>query len=106
MFGYNLPNGNRGFAENYKADYVLDFDLDCFTTECQSKIFAWPESRFASLYNNEEVGYFMYRLISNARFITICREPSYCGGIGESNKILGYLDKYFFKDCLVTRAVM
>lgn len=106
VFGYNLIHTNKGFADNFKADYVLDFDLDCFTTECQSKVFAWPESIFASLYNNEEVGYFMYRLISNSRFITICREPLYCGGIGESNKILSCLDRFFFNGCLGTKTII
>lgn len=106
IFGYNISDENEGFSIGTTPDYVLDFDLDCFTTECESKTFAWPESIFASLYNNDEVGYFMFRLISSARFITICREPSYCGGIGESNKILGYLDKYFFNGCLGSNTVL
>lgn len=42
------------------------------------------------------------RLISRSQFITICREPKCCGGPGESNKILGYLDKYFFNGSLRT----
>lgn len=103
IFGYNIRE-KEGFAEKHQ-DFVLDFDLDCFTVECQGKVFAWPESIFSEEYNNEMVGYFMYNLIRRAKFITICREPSYCGGIGESNKILSYLDKYFFAGRLGTTPV-
>lgn len=103
IFGYNLIGG-EGFSDDFQ-EFVLDFDLDCFTTNCQNKVYAWPESIFAKEYNNETSGYFMYRLIQRAKFITICREPSYCGGIGESNKILSYLDKYFFRGCIGTKPV-
>lgn len=103
IFGYNLI-GEESFSDDFQ-EFVLDFDLDCFTTNCQDKVYAWPESIFAKEYNNETSGYFMYRLIQRAKFITICREPSYCGGIGESNKILSYLDKYFFRGCIGTKPV-
>lgn len=103
IFGYNLIGG-EGFSDDFQ-EFVLDFDLDCFTTNCQDKVYAWPESIFVKEYNNETSGYFMYRLIQRAKFITICREPSYCGGIGESNKILSYLDKYFFRGCIGTKPV-
>lgn len=103
IFGYNM-RGEEGFASKYQ-EYVLDFDLDCFTATCQNKVFAWPETIFANEYGNDKVAYFMYNLIRRAKFITICREPSYCGGIGESNKILSYLDRYFFRGCLVTTPI-
>lgn len=103
IFGYNLI-GSENFSNDYQ-NFVLDFDLDCFTTDCQNKVYAWPESIFTREYNNETTGYFMYNLIQRAKFITICREPSYCGGIGESNKILSYLDKYFFHGHLGTKAI-
>lgn len=85
------------------ADFILDFDLDCFTTMCMEKRFAWPESIFIDEYGmGNGAGYFMSKLIGNSKFITICREPSYCGGIGEANKILNYFDRYFFQGCLGT----
>jgi len=34
--------------------------------------------------------------------ITISREPGCCGGMGESNKILQYIDRYWFKGALKT----
>jgi len=91
---------------NDDANFVLDFDLDCFTTSCMEKRFAWPESIFIKEYGRDSIAnYFMKQLIRKSKFITICREPSYCGGIGEANKILSYLDKYFFDDCLGTAAI-
>ena len=91
---------------NDNANFVLDFDLDCFTTLCMEKRFAWPESIFIKEYGRDSVAnYFIKQLIIKSKFITICKEPSYCGGIGESNKILGYLDKYFFDGCLGTATV-
>lgn len=88
------------------SNFVLDFDLDCFTTTCMDKRFAWPEDIFRKEYFGESAsGYFMYQLIQKSKFITICREPSYCGGIGEANKILGYLDRYLFRGCLGTQAI-
>lgn len=83
--------------------FVLDFDLDCFTTECREKTYAWPEDIFRMEYIEDYgVRYFMETLLDRASFITICREPDCCGGIGEANKILNYLDKYFFGGALKT----
>ena len=88
------------------SNFVLDFDLDCFTTTCMDKRFAWPEDVFRKEYNGESASsFFLYQLIQKSKFITICREPSYCGGIGEANKILGYLDHYLFGGCLGTQAI-
>ena len=99
IFEYNQPPYGRydKFSKEVTNPIVLDFDLDCFTTECENNVYAWPEAIFREkYYDNETVQYFMYRLIERSTFITICREPKCCGGLGESNKILGYLDKYFF----------
>lgn len=106
VLGYNLPGTQDGFADT-ETNYVLDFDLDCFTADCQGRTFAWPEPIFQDIYGygDNGAGYIMQDVIKRARFITICREPSYCGGIGESNKILAYLDKYFFHDSLGTKSI-
>lgn len=88
------------------SNFVLDFDLDCFTTTCMDKRFAWPEDVFRKEYYGDSAsGYLMHLLIQKSKFITICREPSYCGGIGEANKILGYLDHYLFRGCLGAQAI-
>lgn len=99
------------FSENPKyrcnTPYILDFDLDCFATNCVGEYtMAWPESIFHSCYvDNIKVNYIMNRLIANASLITICREPTFCGGLGESNKILSYLDRYFFNSTLRTMPI-
>ncbi|MBP5667122.1 MAG: hypothetical protein J6X32_03145 [Salinivirgaceae bacterium] len=81
--------------------YVLDFDLDCFTEAYKKRDIAWSQKKFLEEYvNNDDTFHFMQQLIANASIITICREPECCGGIGESNKILGYLDRYFFDGAL------
>ena len=105
IFNYNLPGETDGFSE-VESNYVLDFDLDCFTTHCVNQLYAWPEAIFAKEYGlGYETSYFMRQLIRRAKFITICKEPSFCGGVGESNKILGYLDKYFFDGVLRTKSI-
>lgn len=94
--------GEGGFYASLNNPFVLDFDLDCFTYEEDGKTRAWSEQHFKDYYANPEVNYFMCTLFDRASFITICREPKCCGGLGESNKILCYLDKYFFDGCLKT----
>lgn len=91
------------FDPNMKQSFVLDFDLDCFTTNCREKVYAWPEEIFRNeFYENFAVRGFMNDLFERTSFITICREPGCCGGIGEANKILHYLDRYFFDGALNT----
>lgn len=88
------------------GDYILDIDLDCFSTslECGGRI-AWPETVFREKYYDDSKVYSaMSDLIRGAKCITICREPECCGGIGESMKILSYIDKYFLKGNLGTMA--
>ena len=97
---------NGRFDEGEIKPFVLDFDLDCFTTECREKTYAWPEDIFRMEYDESyEVRRFMETLLSRASFITICRAPGCCGGIGESNKILSCLDRYFFDGALGTQPV-
>lgn len=108
IFEYNQPpyDNNDRFSNEITKPFVLDFDLDCFTTECEDKTFAWPEAIFRDkYYENVEVRFFMQKLIERSSIITICREPCCCGGLGESNKILWYLDNYFFEGCLNTNSI-
>lgn len=105
IFKYNQPPYERydKFSKEMTNPIVLDFDLDCFTTECENNVFAWPEAIFREkYYDNGEVRHFMHKLINRSTIITISREPACCGGLGESNKILGYLDHYLFDGCLDT----
>ncbi len=93
---------DKGFLANKTKPFILDFDLDCFTTQENNEPKAWTEEKFNCFYCNQDVKYFIFSLIDRASIVTICREPKCCGGIGESNKILGYLDKYFFDGKLTT----
>ena len=108
IFEYNQPpyGSYDKFSTEVTIPFVLDFDLDCFTTECEDNTFAWPEAIFRDKYvDNDDVKCFMQRIIERSSIITICREPDCCGGLGESNKLLWYLDKYFFDGCLKTSPI-
>jgi len=88
---------------NPSYPFVLDFDLDCFSTDCRGYTIAWPELMFINEFEkNEKVNYFLKEMVEKASFITISREPGCCGGLGESNRILQYLDRYFFDGNLKT----
>ncbi len=96
---WNLFNYNA--KEPITHPYILDFDPDCFATECVDgeHIMAWPGTIFYEKYvGNYKVKGLMDALINNTSLITICREPECCGGIGEAHKILSYLDDYFFNN--------
>lgn len=101
----SIFDANFATEENTEKDtpFVLDFDLDCFTGEVDHKTIAWPEMIFRKHYeDNFKAKQFLRKLVKNSAFITICREPGCCGGIGESNKILTYLDHYLFDNQLKT----
>lgn len=89
--------------------FILDFDLDCFSCKCVDRTIAWPESIFVEKYvenkrfNEISAHNFLAQLIERSHVITICREHNSCGGLGESFKILKYLDKYFFDNALETK---
>lgn len=101
----SIFNANFAEEDNTEKDipFILDFDLDCFTGEIDNKTIAWPEMIFRRHYEDDfKVKQFLRKLVRNSAFITICRESGCCGGIGEANKILTYLDHYLFDDQLRT----
>lgn len=86
--------------------FILDIDLDCFSTECSDNTIAWPEAIFRERYqDNCKVSSFIRTLIARSSLITISREPGCCGGIGESNRILELLDYYWFDGVLGTQRI-
>lgn len=108
FFGYNTEFSDR-FTVNIDRPFILDFDLDCFSGQFRNKHIAWPEEMFETELR-KRVGYdsispynFITQLIDSSQLVTICREPNCCGGIGEANKILSYLDKYLFESSLNTK---
>lgn len=106
----NIIQFNKKNDKLFNSDeiypFILDFDLDCFSCETAGYRIAWPEDVFGQRYvhNSRSVRpspfHFLKSLIDRCSLITICREHRSCGGIGESNKILSYLDKYFFNNVL------
>lgn len=86
--------------------FVIDVDLDCFSTECEDHTMAWPKSIFVERYQeNLKVSTFVHHLLNRASMITICRETGCCGGIGEANRILEMLDCYWLDGALGTRRI-
>lgn len=104
--GYYAPRIKEIFNHDvpYEAPatfpFVLDFDLDCFSMKCVGETVAWPYGIFFKKYCNQQVASYMQKLIKQSSVITICRESHYCGGLGESSKILQYLDCHFFNNVL------
>lgn len=93
---------HNGFDSGLVYPFILDIDLDCFSTEVLGHTVAWPEDVFRHEYvENDMAHMFMIQLIKRASLITISREHGCCGGLRESSKILGYLDKYFFQGSLL-----
>ena len=99
-----FKSGEYSYDGLLKSGYILDFDLDFFSIyskECQS--LAWPGKVFDDKLGQHSKSFrLIHQLILNAAVITICREPDFCGGIGESNSILEQLDCRFFNGSLGT----
>lgn len=89
---------------NIREPYVLDFDLDFFTLSGEKEpTHGWTERVFKSKFpQNSDQDKFLKKLIKDAHIITICREPDYCGSIGDSNRILSMLDRFYFGNRLGT----
>lgn len=87
-----------------KEPYILDFDLDFLTLSCMDdSTHGWTERVLNRHFPvNSKQDQFLKRLIRDAHIITICREPDYCGSLGDSNRILLLLDKYYFDGQLGT----
>lgn len=87
-----------------ESPYVLDFDLDFFTMSSSDEpTHGWRERvLYRHFPMNSKQDRFFRALIRNALIITICREPDYCGSLGDSNRILSLLDRYYFEGQLGT----
>ena len=117
ILGWVNNAGNFSFLENRDAlcAFVLDFDLDYFTTPGPTGIgqLVWqPEQvrlAFGKTFNHGRVpaGFrpvdFLQLLTTYSYAITIARESPYCGGYRPSAQILEMLDSMLFKGQLTTR---
>ncbi|MGQ2981847.1 hypothetical protein [Flavobacterium sp.] len=96
---------NGKFEINRINDYIVDFDLDCFSTYIADKNYAIPEEilikKFEEYRRSENHYYsqpltFVKKLIENCFLTTVCYENNSCGGIRESHKIFDTFDFLFF----------
>lgn len=84
--------------------YVLDFDLDFFTMSFNDEAtHGWTPKILNKHFPDHSARDCMLReQIRDAKVITICREPDYYGSLGDSNRILEMLDRYYFDNCIGT----
>jgi hypothetical protein len=103
-FGYEIVGGNFRFSKN-RNKFILDIDLDCFSTKILDKTIAIPEELIVSKLrecqngrhgNRHSSEIFIKDLIKDSELVTICFETSCCGGIREAYKIFSMVDRVFF----------
>ncbi|MCU0439033.1 MAG: UPF0489 family protein [Raineya sp.] len=101
-FGWNFDYKSSKFIDN-RHPFVLDFDLDCFSTEIMTKNIAIPEellqdsfNKNINNYNFNSVRHFLKYLIEESQIVTICIENSYCGGIRQAQRIFNAIDYLLF----------
>ena len=108
--GWVYDKENHRFQFQPTNNFIVDFDLDCFTTEILGKPVAIPEEillpKFQELqrptyhyYHSPER--FIQELLQRADLITMCYEANFCGGIRECMKIFNTIDDLFFEGDLV-----
>ena len=98
---------NKDFKFHFNPDqkFIVDFDLDCFSTEILDNRIAIPEEilyeKFQS-YLNPDYHYFVTtesfvkHLIGKAELTTMCFENSCCGGFQQAFKIFENVNDLFF----------
>jgi len=107
--GWVFIESEGRFEFQPKNNFILDFDLDCFTTTLSDGITEIPETKafpediliqrfmekleHCSFYNSVS---FVKELIEKSKMTTMCFENTYCGGIRESMKIFNTVDYLFF----------
>ncbi|MBU7569073.1 MAG: hypothetical protein KAF41_00325 [Flavobacterium sp.] len=101
--GWVKNNGKFEFVR--ENNFIVDFDLDCFSTYIINKNYAIPEEilikNFEEYRRSENHYYgtasmFVKKLIEESALTTVCFENNSCGGIRESHKIFETFDYLFF----------
>ncbi|WP_159474768.1 hypothetical protein [Chryseobacterium sp. 18068] len=104
-FGWKYTKKEGVFTFSPDTKFIVDFDLDCFSTEILDKRMAIPQEilyeKFISRYRRDYHYFyssqdFVKELISKSEFSTICFENQFCGGFNESFKIFNYINELFF----------
>ncbi len=101
---------NRPFAfERNDEIFLLDFDLDCFAINWDDYTFPWPDEIFAKEYTTSSDysstrgwtgSEFIKTLAKSAGLITICTEPSFCGGKLNVRRIASKFNEFIFNNSL------
>lgn len=93
-FGWINQQGQFYFEPKNK--FIVDFDLDCFSTEVLDKRIAIPseilDEKLKKKYRRDNHSYyssqeFINELLNQSEFTTICFENQFCGGFSQSFKI-------------------
>src|SRR5690606_2653711 len=104
-FGWILNGGKFEFGKD-RREFVLDIDLDCFSTSVMERTISIPYEIIAEKLNEvKRANYHYYftsrdfikTLISDSEFTTMCFENGSCGGFRESHKIFNLVDEQFFE---------
>ena len=105
-FGWEFKDGRFNFKEVRKK-FILDIDLDCFSTKIFDKRIVIPdEVIFHTLVKeNENINKhyynspqkFIHQLIIDSEFVTLCFENECCGGFRNAFKIFNLVDGLFFE---------
>lgn len=108
-FGWVYDKESGKFSFKPSKPYIVDFDLDCFTTEILGKRIAIPEDilieKFSEYHQPSYHYYYSYErfvkdLIKEAEITTMCFEQGFCGGFKEAFKIFETVDHLFFENQL------
>lgn len=92
--------------EKKKTKFIVDFDLDCFTTNLEGFTIPFPKEIFYKLfetynnYSNIKPADFLINLISESEFVTIARESDFCGGIQNNSIIFNNINEVIFENQL------
>ena len=108
-FGWKFNKKYDRHIFNPGKQFIVDFDLDCFTTEILNKRLAIPEEvlfeKFSKsvktcnhlVFNCQD---FVKELIQKSLITTMCFESTYCGGFRQSFRAFEMVDYLFFDNQL------
>lgn len=95
-------NGDLNFNSGNVYPFILDIDLDCFSTDIWQIRKAVPY-QILSNYFGKYISHahrnsktFFNELFKRSQVMTIAKESGCCGGFNESQKILSYLNDILF----------
>ncbi|RQO40164.1 hypothetical protein DBR39_04225 [Chryseobacterium sp. KBW03] len=107
-FGWINEDGQFYFEPKNK--FIIDFDLDCFSTEILDKRVAIPaeilDEKLIKEYRRDNHSFYssqelIIEMIQKSELTTMCFENQFCGGFAESLKIFNYINNTFFENKII-----